>query len=108
MRDNIVLVLLGASLTGAAVLEPSYQPGVPQAATFLQEGRSLPQEDSIVQDTLAPAKVQGEFADPGPISHIVDANGTGPPVQDGYPRTPTEIRAILQANQNEFGWRQVQ
>ncbi len=106
MRDNIVCLLLGASLTGAVALESQYENKVPQAATFYQEGRAAPQisETALAREEKPEdSRVDGIFSDPGPVSHIVDVGGLGPPEQDDYPRSPSEIREVLQNQRRNFG-----
>lgn len=103
MKDNLILVLLSVitASTGGDLLD-NYKP---QAAGFIQEGRFVPDEPNIVSSNSVSEEVN--WTEPGPTSQIVDVNGIGPPPQDDYPRTPHEIREIIQKQRvKQYGWLQ--
>lgn len=102
MKDNLILVLL--SVVTAVAGTEALNEFTPRAAGFIQEGRFAPAEPEISQSPQVK-----EFVPPvnwtasGPVSNVVDPEGTGPPIQDDYPRTPNEIRQIVRQNK-QFGW----
>ncbi len=96
MKDNLLFLLAATTLVGGALYDNSEY--TPATAVWFQEGRSVQSTPAPVQDPI-----QDLVRSPGPVSHIVDMGpATGPPLQDDYPRTPSEIRAVLQQQRN-FG-----
>lgn len=114
MLDELMSNLSKTAILGTAVLGgvAMYDEMTPPAATYFQHVQVAPQNIQSPSENNAESfvysKVESDLPTTKANSIIVDLQGTGPPEQDNYPRSPAEVnqRTNLQLNlnsQNNFG-----